>query len=256
MSVRRLRALIVDDEASARRLLLRLLGDHPQIEVVGEAASVDRALGLCTRLEPDVVFLDVQMRGELGFRLLELLPKAPAIVWVTAHLEYTLKAFEVGSSDYLLKPVGANRLAVTVSRLLAKAGIISGTAGSEVASESVAEDATVMLSVGSVITRIRLSDIALVLADGAYTKITMVSGKAHVVLRGISSWEKTVPRAYFLRISRFHLLNRRAVLKFERCNANRSIVQVEGLSAPLILSRRAAVRMRAWLRRDARSLLK
>jgi two-component system response regulator LytT len=114
------RALIVDDEAPARSELRYLLQAHPDVEVVGEAASAAEAIALTRELPYDVVFLDVEMPGASG---LETAPhiherrEPPAIVFVTAHAEYAVDAFAVEAFDYLLKPVDPDRLSRVVERL-------------------------------------------------------------------------------------------------------------------------------------------
>jgi two-component system, LytTR family, response regulator LytT len=115
------RALIVDDEAPARSELRYLLQAHPDVEVVGEAASAAEAIALTRELPYDVVFLDVEMPG--GATGLESAPhihdrrEPPAIVFVTAHAEYAVGAFAVEAFDYLLKPVDPERLARVLERL-------------------------------------------------------------------------------------------------------------------------------------------
>jgi DNA-binding LytR/AlgR family response regulator len=114
------RALLVDDEAPARSELRYLLQAHPEVQVVGEAATAAEAIELTRRLAYDVVFLDVEMPGVSG---LETAPhihdrrEPPAIVFVTAHAEYAVDAFAVEAFDYLLKPVDPDRLARVVERL-------------------------------------------------------------------------------------------------------------------------------------------
>jgi DNA-binding LytR/AlgR family response regulator len=115
-----IRALLVDDEAPARSELRYLLQEHPEVKVVGEAASAAEAIALSRELAYDVVFLDVEMPGVTG---LETAPRIherhepPAIVFVTAHAEYAVDAFAVEAFDYLLKPVEPERLARVVERL-------------------------------------------------------------------------------------------------------------------------------------------
>lgn len=249
-----IRSLVVDDEVAARRLLLRLLGNHPEISVVAEASSVDQAAELCGRLKPELVFLDVQMPQKGGFDLLELLPERPVVVFVTAHLDYTLKAFELGSCDYLLKPVSAERLAITVARLTA---LWRGPAQPEApAPDRLGENDKLVLPLGSAMVQIQVAEIALIEADGAYTKVTLLSGETHLLLRGISQWEKMLPVARFARISRFQILNCGAVRRFERRNIDESWVSMQGVATALALSRRATVRLRSILRDYARSCIK
>ena len=115
-----IRALLVDDEAPARSELRYLLAAHPDVQVVGEAASGAEALELARRLRYDVIFLDVEMPGATG---LETAPHVheqsdpPAVVFVTAHERYAVDAFAVEAFDYLLKPVDPERLARVVERL-------------------------------------------------------------------------------------------------------------------------------------------
>src|SRR5262245_49582829 len=101
-----MRALVVDDETLARAILIEHLSKLPDIEVVGQAANGFEAVKLSEDLNPDLIFLDIQMPKLSGFEVLELLgEKAPAIIFTTAFDEYALRAFEVHAVDYLLKPV-------------------------------------------------------------------------------------------------------------------------------------------------------
>ena len=106
-----MRALIVDDERLARKELMKLLEEHPMIEVVGEAMNAEEAYQMINELNPDLLFLDIQMPGKTGFQLLEMLDSVPLVVFTTAYDEFALKAFEVNALDYLLKPIQPERLA-------------------------------------------------------------------------------------------------------------------------------------------------
>jgi two-component system LytT family response regulator len=114
---KRLRVLIVDDEAPARALLREYLSIHEDLEVAGECANGFEAVKTIGEMKPDLVFLDVQMPKLDGFEVLELLDEPPAIVFATAYDEFALKAFEVHAADYLLKPFGRDRLAEALSRV-------------------------------------------------------------------------------------------------------------------------------------------
>lgn len=115
----KLRVLVVDDEAPARRKILRLLRQEPDVQVVGEADGVEEAIAAIEKQRPDLVFLDVQMPGTDGFGVVAgLSPKnMPRIVFVTAHDHYALRAFEVHAFDYLLKPVSEERFREALSRV-------------------------------------------------------------------------------------------------------------------------------------------
>ena len=112
-----MRVLIVDDETLARSLLREHLAKIPDVEIVGEAANGFEAVKLAEDLNPELVFLDIQMPKLSGFEVLELLgERAPTVIFTTAYDEFALRAFEVHAVDYLLKPVEPARLAGAVER--------------------------------------------------------------------------------------------------------------------------------------------
>jgi two-component system, LytTR family, response regulator LytT len=116
-----LKALVVDDEAPARSELRYLLDEAGGVEVVGEASNASEAFQLIKAIPYDVVFLDIDMPGLSGVQLAEALAeleRQPAIVFVTAHSEHAVKAFEVAATDYLVKPVELDRLRVAIERLV------------------------------------------------------------------------------------------------------------------------------------------
>ena len=115
-----LKALVVDDEAPARSELRYLLGEAGGVEVVGEASNAVEALQLIKAIPYDVIFLDIQMPGLTGVQLAEVLAglsRPPSIIFVTAHSEHAVKAFEVKATDYLVKPVELDRLKQSIARL-------------------------------------------------------------------------------------------------------------------------------------------
>jgi two-component system LytT family response regulator len=119
-----MRALIVDDELHAREELESLLGETRAFTVVGRCANAVEAIQALRKERPDVLFLDIQMPAISGFELLSMIDDAelPAVVFVTAHDEFALRAFEESALDYLLKPVSRERLAKTVERLQKRPG--------------------------------------------------------------------------------------------------------------------------------------
>src|SRR5579863_134351 len=113
-----LQVVVVDDEAPARRKILRLLREEPDVEVVGEAGGAESAIAAIEKHRPDLVFLDVQMPGMDGFGVVQAIPpkQMPRVVFVTAHDQYALRAFEVHAFDYLLKPFGEERFRSVLQR--------------------------------------------------------------------------------------------------------------------------------------------
>jgi len=116
-----IRTLVVDDEALARERLVGFLDKLPDVEVVGQAKDGVEALQLLQQVEPDLLFLDVQMPGMDGFEVLKALRAPhPHVVFATAYDEYALRAFEVQAVDYLLKPFARQRVAEAVGRVRAR----------------------------------------------------------------------------------------------------------------------------------------
>lgn len=119
-----LRVLVVDDEAPARRKVLRLLREEDGVEIMGEADSGEAAVAAVKKHKPDLVFLDVQMPGMDGFGVIRALHAAkvnlPRVVFITAHDRFALRAFEVHAFDYLLKPVSEERFREAVRRARAQ----------------------------------------------------------------------------------------------------------------------------------------
>lgn len=112
-----MRVLVVDDERRARERLIRLLAAFEDVVVAGEAANGLQAVEQVAALNPDALFLDVQMPGMDGFEVIENLGHAPAVIFTTAFDQYAIQAFEANAVDYLLKPVEADRLARAVAKL-------------------------------------------------------------------------------------------------------------------------------------------
>jgi two-component system LytT family response regulator len=113
-----LKAVIVEDHPDSLKQLKVLLSQFPQIQLAGEANDGTSALELICRCRPDLVFLDIHLPDMNGFQVLEKLPYEPAIIFTTAYDQYAVKAFEVNSVDYLLKPVSKERLETAIARVM------------------------------------------------------------------------------------------------------------------------------------------
>src|ERR1041385_7995533 len=114
----KIRALIVDDEELARRRVRLLLGEEPDVEVIGESEDAFAALDEIQATKPDLIFLDVQMPEMDGFEMLRRVPQAmlPVIIFTTAYDQHALRAFEVSALDYLLKPFKPTRFKEAIHR--------------------------------------------------------------------------------------------------------------------------------------------
>lgn len=119
-----IRTLIVDDEYAARQRLRELCRDEADVEVIAECSHAAQAVQMIAEFKPDLLFLDVQMRGKSGFEVLRCLPQGPAplVVFVTAYEDYALSAFEVNAVDYVLKPFDRNRFQQALARVRQRLG--------------------------------------------------------------------------------------------------------------------------------------
>lgn len=113
-----MKTLVIDDERLARKELISLLSKYPEITIEGECSNGEEALAMIEQVQPDLIFLDVQMPGMSGFDMLDKLENVPYVIFVTAYDEYALKAFEVNALDYVLKPVEEDRLAEAVQKVV------------------------------------------------------------------------------------------------------------------------------------------
>ena len=124
--MKKLRTIIIEDEAPARELLKHYLKDYNEIELIGECHDGLTGLKSITEMKPDLVFLDVQMPKLTGFEMLEVLEERPEIIFTTAYDQFAIKAFELNAIDYLLKPYHQERLKEAINKVNVKIGTGKG----------------------------------------------------------------------------------------------------------------------------------
>jgi two-component system LytT family response regulator len=198
-----LRVLIIDDERLARSALRRLLGAHPEVKIIGEAANPDEASRAIDKTSPDVLFLDVEMPGGSGFDLLEKLEDVPAVIFTTAYDEYAVRAFEVSALDYLVKPITAQRLAAALGRAQrALAAILKERSNLEGASAV----HQIFVRDGDRCWIVRLTDISLLESEGNYTRLHF-GGNAPLIFRSLTTIAQRLSPATFFRANRSQIVN-------------------------------------------------
>jgi two-component system, LytTR family, response regulator len=197
---RKLHALVVDDEPLARRNVIVLLTRDPDIGIVGECGSGTEAIEAIRSSRPDLVFLDVQMPECDGFDVLELLggDLPPAIVFVTAHDEYALRAFEAGALDYLMKPFSNARLELALGR--AKERLAN-----QAQRRPRAPDRLIVKSAAQVLF-VRVADIDWIEAANYYACLH-VGATTHILRRSLSVLEQELKGGSFCRIHRSTIVN-------------------------------------------------
>jgi two-component system LytT family response regulator len=210
-----LRALIVDDEALARDRLRKLLAGEPDLEIAGECSNGPEAIAFIREHRPDLVFLDVQMPEVSGFDVLRALPPEtlPAIVFVTAHDEHAIQAFEVHALDYLLKPFTQARLRESVQRarqhLQARDRAAVNQQLTEWLKASAAEPAylsRIAVKTGSQTLFVKVEDIDYIESAANYAVI-QTRGENHILRETLTNLEARLSPRLFLRISRSILVN-------------------------------------------------
>jgi two-component system LytT family response regulator len=223
-----MRALIVDDERLARVELRRLLGEHPEVEIVGEASNAEEALALISKIAPDLLFLDIQMPGMSGFELLEHVEDLPQVIFTTAYDEYAIKAFEVNALDYLLKPIPPDRLAAALSRIKPRSG------------QPRLEQ--VFVRDGDRCWIVRLADIFLLESEGNYTRVCF-GAERPLIRRSLNALEEQLDPAMFFRAGRKTMVNLKWIEKVEIGIAGGLVVTLRG-GRTLEMSRRQSARLR------------
>jgi len=231
---KKLRAILIDDERLARNDLRSLLSEYKNIEIVGEADGVQKALELINTEDPDLLFLDIQMPGESGFDLLDKADLHARIIFVTAFDEYAIRAFEVDAIDYLLKPVNPERLRTAIERLQREDMTSNG------GKRSLEYDDALLLTLNSHLKFIRVNSILFIQAAGDYSEVQTVDGKKGLVQKSMSEWEQRLPEKYFSRIHRSTIVNIEYVTKIDEWFGNSYQVVLKGIDTPFTMSRRFA----------------
>ncbi|HET6723153.1 MAG TPA: response regulator [Chitinophagaceae bacterium] len=240
-----MRAIIIDDERLARTELRKLLQDYPEVEVVDEAANADEGINKIDTLQPDLVFLDIQMPGKTGFDMLAELERAPHVIFTTAYDEYALKAFEVNALDYLLKPIEPKRLADAMQKLH-----VAETKENHVVPENfnqsiLTEADQVFVKDGERCWFVKLSDIRLFESVGNYAKVFFASNKP-LILKSLNALEERLDPKTFFRANRKHIVNLRMIEKIEPYFNGGLLLELKG-GEKIEVSRRQTVKFKEMM---------
>lgn len=214
-----LKVLLVDDEPLARLRLRSLLEacQEPRAEVVAEAGTASQAQAWLKDHGCDLILLDVQMPGPDGLQLADVLrekPQRPAVVFVTAHAEHALRAFELEALDYLTKPVRRERLQAALARVAERLAERAAARAGRAAAESVPEGEVITLTERGRLLRIPVAEVLYIKAEQKYLTLRTAT-HSHVMDGSLSELEhRLAPR--FLRVHRNALVACSAVRELER----------------------------------------
>lgn len=243
-----MKTLLVDDERLARAELRRLLDNFPKIEIIGEAANADEAIPMIEDLQPDLLFLDIQMPGKNGFELLQSIEgKTPDVIFTTAYDEYAIKAFEFNALDYLLKPVELHRLSEAIHRVeeehqhRAEPDKIA----KDVATKILGENDQVFVKDGEKCWFVKLGKVRLFESMGNYVRLYFDDQKP-LVLKSLNALEDRLDPATFFRANRKHIINLQWIDKIEPWFSGGLLVTLRG-GDKIEISRRQAIRFKDLL---------
>jgi two-component system LytT family response regulator len=231
-----LKAIIVDDEAKARRILENFLLEYcPQIQILAMAEDVPQAVKAIQKFNPDVVFLDIEMPGYNGFQLLEFFEEIDfEIIFTTAYSEFALRAFQVSAIDYLLKPIQIDQLTKAVQKLEKIHGHSFLRERIETLQKNLDEykikKIVIPLSEGSLF--VELNDIVFLKAEGSYANVFFKDGNKVIVSKNLKDYEDqlTMEEGFF-RTHRSFLINTNYITQVssdgsEATMINQSIINI------------------------------
>jgi two-component system LytT family response regulator len=247
-----LRALLVDDEELARQLLREYLASQPDVEIVGECGNGFDAVKAIQELQPDVVFLDVQMPKLDGFEVLELIQTRAAIVFVTAYDQYATKAFDAAAVDYLLKPFDETRFQTALARVRRR---LAETLTQPLDASQLKTAAKppgqfaerIVVKDGTRVHIIPIKQLDFVEAQEDYIAIHS-GGKTYLKQQTISSLEETLNPLHYIRVHRSYIVSLEQVSKIEPYTKDSRIAVLKN-GAQVPVSRTGYVRLREAMER-------
>ena len=244
-----IRALIIDDELPARSELGFLLDDIDGVTVVGEAGNVRDAVTLIKKTPADVIFLDINMPGITGLQLAEGLktshPNPPALVFVTAHSHFAVKAFEVDAIDYLVKPVEVDRLKSAIDKVRMRQALQKGDA--QIGEDGVvvedgatidqADNSKIMVTKSGKKLFVPIRDVCYIMAKDDYSYIFTVDDR-YLSTKTLVKIENQFKETSIFRIHRRYLINLTHVVSVNSVKGGALTLTVEGTEEELPVSRR------------------
>ena len=214
------RAAIIDDDQLARRVLFRILDQHfPDIELVGEAASVEAGVELIQKETPDLVFLDIEMPDGTGFDLIEKLPQINfKLVFTTSYSDYAITAFKYSAFDYILKPVLVENVKATIQRI-SEIPVLNEKRRVEVLRDSLekkdeSSHVTIALPEMNGFAIIKVSNIVRCEGERNYTRVFYQNGTSVLISRTLLEFDQLLVPHGFFRIHRSHLVNLKYVNRY------------------------------------------
>jgi two-component system LytT family response regulator len=195
-----IKAIMVEDSRLARLELKTLLQQQPDVELIGEFAEADSAIAAIDQLQPELLFLDIQLPGKTGFELLDALQHQPAVIFTTAYDQYALRSFDYDAIDYLLKPIEPARLAQALKRAQQRMQQIEAPAN------KLEINSSVFVKDGEQCWMLELSKVVQFSSCGNYTEVHF-DGHNPLIHRSLNQLEQRLPEQLFFRANRQQIIN-------------------------------------------------
>ncbi len=215
------KAIVIDDEPAARRLMKSLLEEYAQvITVVAEAGNGREAIAKIEELRPDLIFLDIQMPDLTGFEVLERLTHKPNVIFTTAYEQYAIRAFENFSIDYLLKPIKEERLQQSIDKLK-QFGRLNQTVDISSLQDIIRQlqapqKATALpIKTGDRITLLRYENITYLEAQDKYVYVFTSDGQKHLTDQSLTTLSEKLPPQFY-RIQKSYIINKDKIKEMHR----------------------------------------
>ncbi len=228
-------AYIVDDEPLAIRSLRKKLEMFPEIGLMGESTRMQKAINEIKSLQPDILFLDIQLAEGTGFDLLDSIDYQGKVIFITAFDEYAFRAFEINALDYLLKPISHERLQTALDRVKSDQQV-SDPAGLPGSVKYRYTDRILVLERNQ-IRFVLLEQITLISSARDYTTIETLDGKRSLMMRSMADWMNRLPVDHFIRIHRSYIVNMNHIEKIIRNSTSSAQVFLKNHPEPVTLSR-------------------
>lgn len=243
-----MRTIIIDDERLAREELKKLLKDYHEIEIIDEAKNPEEGIEKIKALKPDLIFLDVQMPGMSGFDMLKKLDEIPKVVFVTAHDEFALKAFDVKALDYVLKPVDPARLEETMQKLMVNDDefqSIEDAPKYDRSTRPLTISDYIFIKDGEKCFYVSLDKVRMFESDGNYVKVYFDKNRP-LILRSLNSLEERLDPEHFFRANRKFIINLNWISMIENWfNGGLQVELKEGEKVEI--SRRQAIKFKEMM---------